>query len=236
MSLRRAFLQKLNNIIPLSSIISEYKFNNNTLDTVGNNNGTSQGLTYVTGIVDEAADLSSGGATVPDSTDLRFTDGVSDLPFSISVMVYNNDINNSQNIVDKGIGSTNLAYQLRWRRGNAGFEFTLQTDVRSKRITIVYGATPIVLGGQWYSLIVTYDGSQLVSGMKMYIDGLLVSANQEVSSSPYTGMNGYTEPVSIGMSSSDVAVDCLRFWDAVLSSEQAYEIATKELAGVDINP
>ena len=76
--------------IPLANIISEYKFENNVLDTVGTNDGTATGVTYVTDMVSKAGSLGASNTsyiTVADADNLSFTNGSNDLPFSISFLI-----------------------------------------------------------------------------------------------------------------------------------------------------
>ena len=70
---------------PLENIISEYKFQNNTLDTVGSNDGTPTALTYTAGLVGQTGVFngSTGKVVLPDASNLSFPL----IPFSFSYLV-----------------------------------------------------------------------------------------------------------------------------------------------------
>ena len=73
--------------IPLANIISEYKFEDNVLDTVGANDGTATSLTYATGLVGKTGVFNgtTSYVLVSNATNLQ------NYPISISVLVKTSD-------------------------------------------------------------------------------------------------------------------------------------------------
>ena len=67
--------------IPLQNIISEYKFEDNALDTVGTNNGTATSLTYATGLVGKTG-VFNGTSSKVDTNTNNLIGGKSQVSFS----------------------------------------------------------------------------------------------------------------------------------------------------------
>lgn len=229
---------------PLANIISEYKFEDNTNDTVGSNNGTATGVSYVTDMVSKAGSFGSSSSsyvTISDSDDLSFTDGVTDLPFSTTFLIKFSSFDNTNGlwVINKRDDSAiNSEYQITFKDGFNIFLFKKTSP--SDHIRRSYVFTPTL--NQIYHLTATYDGSETHAGIKLYLDG--VSVGTSSLSGTYTGMSNTSSPVEIGkrgwespsIGSSSYRLDCVRFWNKELTAAEALDIATAELAGTDINP
>jgi len=224
-------------IIPLDNIISQYKFEDNVLDTVGSNDGTPTAITYIDGLVGRSGVFngSNSKVVISDSDDLSFTDGVNDLPFSISMLLKINTITDI-NLIDKS-NSSNREYRIVFV-SNVIY-FILFDTLNTNQIRIVH--TMNLTLSQWYHLTFTYIGNGSNTGLEMYIDGLLVTVTrQEVN--VYNKMNNYSIPLSFGYDAVNNSnflngqLDCVRIWDKELSQEEITQIATDELNGIDINP
>jgi len=243
MSIRRLFLQKQDTgggDYPLANIISEWKFDNNTLDTVGTNDGTGTNITYASGLVDQAVVFNSSlrKVIIPNASDLTFTNGSNDLPFSITFAVNSNSVSNNPRFFDKcATTSQNTNREFRLRAFAGAMEFYLydgsDVNMAAKATTLT------VTNSVWQHWTVTYDGSGLNSGMSIYRNGVEDSVLVD---SGYSGMANLGEPITIGKdaftttNSLDGKMDCVRFWDKELTATEVSTIATAELAGTDINP
>jgi hypothetical protein len=179
--------------------------------------------------------------TVVDADNLSFTDGSSDLPFSISFLIEfsSYDSTNGLWIINKRENTSTLnEWQLRIRATNISIGLTNYDGsgilINSKTFTPTLNNT--------YHCVVTYDGSESELGLNLYIDA--VSGGVQSEAGTYTGMTNTTSRVDIGRrgfnttngATNAYKLDCLRIWDKELSSDEVLEIATQELAGVDINP
>ena len=223
---------------PLANIISEYKFENNVLDTVGTNNGVATAITYVTGGVGKSADFngSTSFVSIADSNDLSFTNGFNDLPFSISLLIKFDVFPSNALFLNKFIGTTGREYEIRWNN-TQGFIFKLYRDTNSSNINAAFLPTKVT--GQWYHITCTSDGSETKEGLIIYINGIEVPSTKTLQGT-YTGMINNTGVLSLGKFYSGLhlngKMDVVRLWDKELTSAEALAIATAELAGTDINP
>ena len=224
--------------IPLANIISEYKFENNVLDTVGTNNGTAYSLTYADGLVNRTGVFngSTSYVSVADSNSLSFGNGTTDVPFSISLLFKTNDITKIQYLVSKRLNTVIGEYLIPI---NA-------TTINLSLITNSYGGGYIraifnhsFSNNTWYHIIATYDGDKLNTGINLYVNGVNSVTTRD--GTGYTGMVNTTSNVevgsfAVGKTNFDGNLDCVRIWDKELSQGEITEIATQELAGIDINP
>ena len=209
-------------LIPLANIISEYKFENNTLDTVGTNNGTATNITYASGLVGQTGVFN--GSTLVTLTEIKKVGSTPN--WSISVLVNFNTFKLNNDIYSCWVGGDNLTFLIR-EQGGGQLEFYTYYNPSS-----IGGGFAIVTNiGAWYHIVCTYDGAT----MKAYVDG--VDTLFDVSA--VGTLPTPTEPEKIGgriNPSFDGKIDCLRVWDKALTQEEITDIATAELAGTDINP
>ena len=231
-------------IIPLANIISEYKFENNVVDTVGTNNGAASGITYADGLVDRTGVFNGilDHVVVADADNLSFTDGVNDLPFSISFLI---NFSAESQYGDRLIEKANVTAAL--------YEYQIITSGYSSVANDLYvilfnsAGTSITLTipftktfGSWKHMVFSYNGDELNPVLNIYIDGINISGS--VTDNGYTKMTNTSRPVYIGKSSQYSGVtlngkmDCLRFWNKELTQAEVSTIATDELNGIDINP
>ena len=242
MSIRRLFLQKQDTgggDYPLANIISEWKFDNNTLDTVGTNDGTGVNITYEAGLVGQSIQTSGVGyVAVPDADNLSFTDGVNDLPFSISFAIFPTVVENTF-LFWKGGSTADREYRV--SQLNSSIDFRLMNPTTSF-LSIEPTSTSFLTFNDWNHITITYDGSKDGNGVAIYRDGLSVATTVSETGT-YTGMVNSTIPltigartVTLGQTPFDGNMDCTRFWNKELTATEVSTIATAELAGTDINP
>ena len=226
--------------IPLENIISEYKFEDNVLDTVGTNDGTPTGLTYANGLVGKTGVFNgtTSDVQIPDTNELSFGNGTSDIAFSISLLIRFDSLGAPQiiekrnNIIPSGTKEYQIAY------ASNDLDFRLFDNSSGGSLLRRYNIT--LSTSVWYSVIATYDGSGQANGVNLYLDGINVGSSSLNGS--YTAMENGTSPVYIGKyfdgvaNSVDGDIDCVRFWNKELTPAEINVIATDELAGIDINP
>ena len=221
-------------ILPLQNIISEYKFENNTLDTVGTNNGTATDLTYASGLVGQTGVFNSTTAKVviPDSASFNFGSNA----WSISMLIY------ITNRVENGmiVSKLNLTREFYVYYVDEKIQWYLESTNNTDRIYTQTIATPA--DNQWVHLICTVDDSLLVGGMKTYFNGVEQDVTEFINGT-YVGLRDGNDPVVFGQHGNETGIlpfsgnlDCVRFWNKELTQGEITDIATAELAGIDINP
>ena len=230
---------------PLANIISEYKFEDNVLDTVGSNNGTATSLTYATGLVNKSGDFtaSTSRVEVASATNLSFNNGTTDIPFSSTFCVKFHtalSLTNKPIFLNKKstIDGSLAEYQID-HTNTEGFQFQITDPTFANRLRVYKAFTPTL--NQWYHFTITYDGSETLGGMKIYFDGV-EQTTSTATSGTYTGMTASSGDLVIGANAHadnrtlDGEMDAVRFWNKELSQTEITAIAAAELAGTDINP
>tara|TARA_R110002110_G_scaffold85053_1_gene220871 strand:+ start:406 stop:1182 length:777 start_codon:yes stop_codon:yes gene_type:complete len=230
---------------PLANIISQYKFEDNALDTVGLNNGTATDVAYVPGLINKAVDLTAATSRVevPSAADLSFNNGTTDIPFSFTFCVKFHTAPSSTNkpvfLNKKSTVDGSLAeYQID-HTNTEGFQFQITDPTFSNRLRVYKAFTPTL--NQWYHFTITYDGSETLGGMKIYFDGVEQTVSTATSGT-YTGMTAGSGDLVMGANAQnsgrtlDGEMDAVRIWNKELSQTEVTDIATAELAGTDINP
>ena len=160
-----------------------------------------------------------------DSDDFSFGDGSNDLPFSISVWVKLDDMTGSnKSIISKLNAITDGEYLLFYNSSNEEFRFSIYDG--SQTAWIRARSSVINNENEWYHLVVTYDGSKLQSGLKMYINGSLDTLND--SSGTYYGVENTIAPLQVGTYDStnyfEGNIADVRLYDAELSSSDVSEL------------
>jgi surface protein len=188
-----------------TDLVASYDFDINFTDYTGNNPLTPSGTTppvagVAGGIVSNCAEFNSSGdyTLAADSNDFSFTDGVNDLPFSVSFWAnftgYNASGSGGAWFLSKRDTSTNEEYQIMSYQNELAFVlFSGGGSTNFLNARIAY-PPPI---GSWHHYTFTYDGSATFAGLKIYIDGVSQSLTNN-SSGTYTGMINGTQDVNIG--------------------------------------
>ena len=211
---------------PLSNIISEYKFEDNVLDTVGTSNGTATNVTYADGLVGRTGVFN--GSTSKVSMPTNF---IPDLPsFSFSCLLKATNTSGEYRIF--GL-SDNINMPLIILRLNASFSpgrigFYLHSNNTGVEIT-----TNSYVSTDWIHITGTAVENDT---MKLYVNGTLagtlpITSFTKLADSNYVGTNR-----NANNNFYNGSLDCLRFWNKELSQSEITAIATAELAGTDINP
>ena len=234
-----------NSILPAdftTNLVASYNFDADFTDYTGNHPLTSSGnVTAGTagGVVSNCSDFggtSSDFLEALDSDDFSFTDGVSDLPFSVSMWV-NFDVVANSWFFDKRGTSPNDEYQITYYSGSFAIALASQGGFAAY-LNATYAITPVV--GTWYHLTWTYDGSGTFAGIKLYIDGVS-QALTNISVGTYVGMSNGTAVARFGKftdsSPFNGKMDETHIWkNRELTAAEVTDIYTTELAGNSILP
>lgn len=175
-------------------LVAQYDFNNNLIDSIGGNNGTGTNITYNSGNYGNEAVLNGSNSfiNIADNDAFTFNNGANDLPFKIEMILKLNNINNNQMLMNKRNPSTNGEYQI--QVGSSTFSFILLSQNVSKNISKQLNVSPSL--DNYYNIILEYDGSQNVNGMKMTVNGVVDNITN--SNPNYTNMSNTTAPITLG--------------------------------------
>jgi hypothetical protein len=220
--------------IPIENIIAEYKFEGNTIDSMGINDGNPTDVTYEAGPVGQAAVFNGTSSIVKmdgSAANLDF-DGVD---FSVSQMYKSTD-SEFRLMQSRGQGSVGLfpGFQVSSSNGvtwaNMVIDDGLGNSVSMGTVTYNEG------DGVWHHITFTWDTTY--GTMKFYIDGIIVGVATNPS---MTGANLNGLDIVFGGSNQnghyfDGSADCARIWNKTLSAAEVALIASDELGGIDINP
>ena len=218
---------------PLANIISEYKFQNNTLDTVGSNDGTPTALTYTAGLVGQTGVFngSTGKVVIADNNNLSFIL----VPFSVTFLVNFTSTARAFLISKRKTSSSNVEYQITYNSG----EFTFAIfggGTNASFMATRHTLTPTL--GQWYHIVGTYDGSGDHTGINLYFNGLNVGTSLLVGT--YISMENGLSAISVGKFFDGTAntlngsMDCVRIWNKELSQAEVTEIYNLHNSGLPL--
>jgi hypothetical protein len=138
--------------------------------------------------------------SVSDNNALSFGNGTVDSPFSISTWVKPDSLNTGSDgnwIINKRDDATNMEYELEFWDQQLWFELSDSGTGTTGWMGI--GTVSTFQPGQWYYIAATYDGSSSLSGMKIYVNGVLQSQSADsYKEATYTAMSNGNQPVIIG--------------------------------------
>ncbi len=188
-----------------ASLFAVYKFENNGNDSLGVYNATSigSGVTFsnqnaVNGLAMQTTNSVNTRISLPINT-FSFTTGTVDKPFSIKANIYLRGLGTQQTILSKYNGNLNNTSEY--------FFFITNTNrlclILMNRNTGYIGAQ-VSTGNAFlintnYNVVVTYDGSGIWTGIKMYINGVSIALSS-VNSGTYLSMKTTTLIPTIGNS------------------------------------
>jgi len=211
MSNRRAMMFGLNNNTGsdfLTDLIAYYSFDGSNATDIhtGTHNGTLVGSpTFPSGKNSNCIFFNDNGNldyfTIADSNDFSFTNGTTDVPFSMSMWVNFSSFSSTGNwfINKRGASTGTDEWQLAYIGGIlyfAKFEYN-----NNGIIQFTQTSSGIFSTGTWYHVVYTDNGSGAVGSGKIYINGTLNVASNSNSGGTYTRMNNGTHPVYCGINS-----------------------------------
>ena len=181
---------------PTEGVVSDYDFTSisgNLIDIIGAHNGTLFGGITRSG-VDFDFDGTTGYIEIPDNDDHSFTDVNGDLPFTIRMVVTLKNLTGRQWIISRRKDTaTGQEYQIALFDGSLMFSLI---DSTGTMMQLNYATTGLAINTK-YHLVCKYDGSKTRGGMKMYLNGVLLSPTIG-GSSTYAGMPNTTSKTLIG--------------------------------------
>jgi hypothetical protein len=193
----------------LTNLVAYWAFENNANDSLGVHNGTEVGSpTYTTGKNGQAIDFGNDGTLryvdVADSNDFSFTDGVTDLPFSISLWVNFTSFSSIGNWILNKRGNTSGTDEWQFNysasTGRIGFAKYSLNNSQSQQVRSDF--TPNF--NQWYYITVTDGGTGNVADMRMYVDGVLQTTKVNNS---YVRMPNGSSIVRLGTNSWNLTIN-----------------------------
>ena len=229
------------------NLVASYSFDTDFSDYTGNNDLTAFGSAtagVTGGKVSDCAELdgNSDYTIAADSDDFSFTNGTSDLPFSISFWANFDTVSQGGAgytvVLSKRGSNTNLEYQFGFTSNLCFMNIFSQGGTNSIATHANY--TPTTGGTTWAHFTFTYNGNELFSGNKTYINGIeqtLINA----SSGTYLGMTNTGSPITIGSGYNpsnlefDGKLDEFHIWkNRELTSAEVLDIYNTENAGNSI--
>lgn len=209
--------------IPYGNIVSHWRFDTNSNDFVGSNNGTDTDITYASGKVSNAASFNGTTSRIDFGVNasLRiFTDG-SDKAGSITGWVKFDSTAGTQYILNKRgvVATSDREYWVFYTGGE--LRFVLFDQANGGNIRVAYTWTPTT--GVWYHIACVYNGNGASSGMTMYVDG--VSVGTQTSTGTYVSQVGGVGELVMGELNSGGSffagdLDEFTFWDLDLTPVQ----------------
>lgn len=170
----------------------------------------------------------SDGLQLTDSNDLSPTrSGGVDMPFSISTWINVQQTGSYKaGIFSKGSSLNSKEYKLFVHNGSLMFDIVDNSDNVYRRVTAKDDvlSTP---NNTWYHVVATYDGSELSTGLTLYVNGLDVFLDTG-SGGSYVGMENTDSRVAIGYRIDDSNYDFKGFMTDIMFWKD-YEINSAEV-------
>ena len=232
----------------LDGLVAYYPLNSNANDSINGYNGTQVGTpTYTSGKVSNA--INFGNDTnlryfeVADNNDFSFTNGTTDVPFTIAMWVHFSSFNFIGNwLISKRGGVTgNDEWQFVFAEGRVIFT-KFQFNNNSIYQTIQSSLSPLSLT-TWYHVCYTDSGSASVGSGKLYINGVAnVAINQNVGGT-YTRIGNGSSITRVGQITLNTntnlkhrgLIDELAIWkNRELTATEVLELYSKGNAGTPI--
>ena len=129
---------------------------------------------------------------VPDSDNLSLIDGSNDAACSFEAWIYPQDTTNFI-ICSKTQDTNNREYMLRLSSGRV--QLLLYDGGFTDFLQLIQTAT--LSADEWHHIIITYDGSEVHTGLSLYVNGSSETAITSLTGT-YNGQNNTTGPLNIG--------------------------------------
>lgn len=189
-------------------------------DSHGANDGTLTGATYgATGVINNAIDFDGTGdyITIGDVLDFDYNE-----PFSIQAWYKPNSAGADNHfIVSKQEDSGNFRGYSLWRGGSGQSHRVLWELVSTGSNLLSFrGTTQLTNTSKWYHIVATYDGSDDVSGMTVYIDAVSESSTGTTNSLSTTTVNAIDLVIGARRTAqeTDGLIDEVGIWSRELTS------------------
>ena len=186
-----------------AGLIAWWRAEGNALDSVGTHHGTpTNGAGFGPGLFGQAFQLDGTNdfVEVPDSPDFNFGN-TNDRPFSLALWVRRANTNTGGALLSKYDSSTtprNQQYILDFSNDGTLWFTLFQAYLDYRRG--VRSGLPCVTDTNWHHVAATYDPSQGVNGMALYVDGYAVVRTNYLDNPLYVGMVAMPESLKLGCS------------------------------------
>ncbi len=159
--------------------------------------------------------------TIGDDSDFSFN---GDVPFSIEAWVNPESLANFMGIISKFVTAGNLREWIVLTEASGSVSLILYHNDNSAWIW--RESTTVMSINTWYHLVITYDGSETISGITIYINGIAESSYNDSTSGVYTGMTNTTSDVQIGR------YDTGQYFDGLIDEVRVHrrELSANEVA------
>jgi len=190
-----------------------------TLTGAGGSNNTPQWENTNGGVFD--FDGTDDYIDFGDPSVLSFGNSSTDSPFSISQWWYMDSAASFRGV--QKFANTNLNSEYRLNTINSGIlKFTLMDSNMSHYIGIKTSGDLSSYQSTWINVVGTYSGNSSSSGLKLYLNGSILSTSSDNAGS-YTAMHNTSEPFKIGRLTSGYAngkIACTHVYNRALSSNE----------------
>lgn len=182
----------------LENSIAYYKLDSNSNDFVGLNNGNDFNISYIPGQVNNCADFNGTNAyiSIPYNSTFSPTNGTNDIPYSWGFILKRNGDNvTTQTIL--GRRDTTVGQEYWFGFSNIGqMDFSIFSQGGA---SFIGKRTPVntFVNSSTYRVFITYDGSGTSNGIKIYVNGSLISAFN-IGSGTYIKCNTVNIPTMLG--------------------------------------
>lgn len=192
-------------------LVAYYKFDGNSNASVGGINGTNvNSPTFTTGKVGNAINFGNDAilkyCQFVDNDIFSFTDGSgNDIPFSVNMWVNSSSFSaNSNYLLNKRLdGISGEEYQIAITATSVQFyKFGNGSGGNFKYFNFSFG----LLTNTWYHLVFTDDGTKGMTGMNVYINGIIKNPAISMTGS-YSGMSNGLGLIRIGQSAHNTNVN-----------------------------
>jgi len=184
-------------IIPLNNFISYWKFDGNSLDSVGANDGTTTDTLFVSGLIGQSIEFKGdlpSLVNIPDSNNLSFGNGTIENDFSTIHLVNVPEILPSNSRLFQKINFDNSQREYACTlRSNGTVEFALIDTINNVVSSVVTNNT--ISLNTWHVIITTYEAS--TKKIEISIDGVFNNNVQNLPNS-YVAMSNSTADLIIG--------------------------------------
>jgi len=209
-----------------NGLVAYYNFNDTNsdgsaiLNQVGNNDPDTNGILMngadinAAGMWDTNAGFFDGVddfVNLGDADEFSFTDGAgNDKPFTVSAWIYTTESPPVGAIVSKLWSSGGYREWNFFFSGNNLYAGIFHYDDSAHIGRSVDAASGSLFSNAWKQVVMTYDGSETIGGIKIYRNGIKVDTDNYTTGS-YTGMTDKGKPALIGASSNNAVGNSGRF-------------------------
>jgi hypothetical protein len=219
-------------------LVASYQFSGTSgLDYTTNHNASSSTYTNATGKVGNCASFNgtTENLVINSSGDFTFSDGVNDVAFSICFWVNPDAATGVKYLMDRSNGGN--SDWLIFRQTSDITMYIASGGSNTNRYNAVIGYT----ASTWNHMVITYDGSETLAGLKTYLNGV-ASGSQTQTGTYVRAQTSSANNIYIGGSDSgtnrfDGDFDELKIYkNRVLTPTEILEMYTLENAGTSVLP